>query len=879
MSFWRNLTGGLRTLFHKKEVEQEMDEELRGFLDAAAKDKERTGMSNEQALRAARVEMGSMDGVKEEIRSAGWESALETFWQDVRYGARQLRRNPGFTAVAVLTLALGIGANTAMFTIVDGTFLKPLPVSDPSHFVQIGMQEAHDVYSGVSFPDYLDLRTQSPSLSSAVAYERESRFVNSLGESSMILVDVVSLNYFDFVGTKPLLGRTFPSEAEGSVALGPTAVISYTLWKNRLGGDPGIVGKTIRLNNQSTTVLGVTPERFRGLDRFVPTDAWLPVDAFEASEMKHRESRYYAVVGRLRPGVTPEQIRTELDTIGHRLAEAYPATNKATTFYGEPESGRNRTFLLISLFLMSLVGLVLLISCANVAGLLLARGETRQREVAIRLALGSGRGRLIRQFLTEGLMLSLAGAALGLLLAAWLIAIEPSLLPPAPIQLGPDLRIDARVMLVTLVVSLLATLIFGVAPAFRASKADLTGALKGGEASLAHGFRRMTSRNVLVVGQVALSVLMLSVAGLFLRSLISTLRVPLGFNPHKNLLIVPIETLEGSKEQQRNLVPTVLEKVRGLPGIVHATSAIRIPLSGSGGGAEMRISIPGIDLPEGQQSVAVKFNAVGPDYFPIVGTRILEGRPFNSGDSANAPKVILISQNMAHRFWPNQDPVGHSLRIEKKDFEIIGVVEDVKINHIEESPEPYMYLPLAQTHAGGELIVETTGDPRLWIPAVKREVRAVDKSAQFVWIQTGTDLLRSEMSVYIRRTAVDLVGSLSLLGMFLASVGLYGVVAYLVNRRTHEIGIRLALGAGRKEVLNLVLRQGLMLVLVGVPIGLALAFATTRFMSSMLFGVSPLDPVALGGSALLAGLLTFVACYIPARRATKVDPMVALRYE
>jgi len=865
--------------FRRKRWDEERARELDAYLEAETDENIARGMSPEEARYAARRKLGNTTLIREEIyhmNSLGW---LETLWQDIRFALRMLRKNPGFTAVAVLTLALGIGANTAMFTIVDGTFLKPLPVSDPSHFVSIGTQEAHGVYDNVSFPDYLDLRAQCSSLSGAVAYERGAKFVNSMDESSLVAMDIVSLNYFDFLGIKPFLGRTFPPEAEGTATLGPTVVISYALWKSRLGGDPGIVGKTIRLNNESTTVLGVAPRHFRGLARFVPTDAWLPVDAFQSAEMKQRDYRTFEVMGRMRPGVTEGQIRTELDTIGHRLAQAYPATNKATTFSGEPESGRKHGFLLISLFLMSLVGLVLLISCANVAGLLLARGETRQREVAVRLALGSGRGRLIRQFLTEGLILSLAGAVLGLLLAAWLIAMEPSLLPPAPIQIGPDLRIDARVMLVTLIVSLLATLIFGVAPAFRASKADLTVMLKGGEASLAHGFRRLTSRNVLVVGQVALSVLMLSVAGLFLRSLVSTLRVPLGFNPHKNLLIVPMGTIGGSAEQRKSLLPTVLERVRGLPGIVRATSAMRIPLSMSGGGADLRISIPGVELPEGQESVAVKFNAVGPDYFQTVGTRILKGRQFSSGDSASPPKVVLISETMAHRFWPNQDPIGHSLRIEKKGYEIIGVVEDVKINHIDESPQPYMYFPIAQTSYGGELIVETTGNPHLWIPAIKREVRAVDKSALVIWIQTGTDILHSDQSVYVERMAAGMVGSLSLLGMFLASVGLYGVVAYLVNRRTHEIGIRLALGAGRKEILYLILRQGLILGLVGAFVGLALALATTRFMSSLLYGVSPLDPVALLGSVLLAAIITFVACYIPARRATKVDPMVALRYE
>ena len=866
----------VKQLFSRRRLYSDLSEEIQEHLEEKIEELVASGLSREEATTAARREFGNVTLIKERSREVWQWPSIENFFMDVRYGLRMLAKNPGFTAVAVLTLALGIGATTAMFSIVDGAFLKPLPVSDPGQFVRIWMHAAQGANSGVSFPDYLDLRAQCSSLSGVVAYEREGRFVNSMDELSLVLVDAVSLNYFDVLGTRPLLGRTFPHEAEGSAPLGPTVVISYTLWKNRLGGDPDIVGKTIRLNNQSTTVLGVAREGFRGLNRFVPTDAWLPVDA---SELKSRDSRYFELVGRPRPGVTSDQIRAELDTIGHRLAQAYPATNKATTFGSQPESEPQRGFLLVSLFLMSVVGLVLLISCANVAGLLLARGETRRGEVAVRLALGSSRGRLIRQFLTEGLMLSLAGAVLGLLLAAWLIAIEPSLLPPSPVQIGPDLRIDGRVMLFTLFVSLLATLIFGVAPALGASKADLAGALKGEEASLARGSKRMTARNILVVGQVALSVLVLSAAGLFLKSLMLTLRAPLGLNLHKNLLVVPLGTLEGSEEQRRSLLPRVLERVQGLPGIVHATCAMRIPLSGSGGGADFRVSIPGIELPEGQQSVAVKFNAVAPDYFQTVETRILRGRNFTSGDSANAPKVVLISETMARRFWPNRDPVGHSLQIEKKDYEIIGVVEDVKINRIHESPEPYMYFPFAQTSYGGELIVETTGDPRRWIPAVKREIRAVDKTAVVAGIQTGANVIRSEEEVYVLRAATGLVGSLSLLAMFLASVGLYGVVAYLAKLRTHEIGIRVALGAGRKDILGLLLRQGLKLVVFGALIGLGVAFATTRFMSSMLYGVSPADPTALLGSALLAGVVALMACFIPARRATMVHPMMALRHE
>jgi len=869
----------LRSLFRRQQVEQELDEELQYHLERKIEENLARGLTPEEARYAAMRAMEGLDQQKEQCRDMRQVNYVDNFLQDVRYGLRMLAKSPGFTVVAILTLALGIGANTAMFSIVDGALLKPLPVSHPDQFVSVMMRDSHGVYSAVSYPDFLDLRAQCTSMSGAVAFARESRFVNSMDEASMAAVDIVSLNYFDVLGVMPLLGRPFSSTATASAAAEPAVVISYTLWKNKLGGDPGIVGKTIRLNNQPVTVLGVGPPRFRGLARFVPTDAWLPVDAFDPNAMRRREFRGFEVVGRLRSRVAVEQIQAELDTIGHRLAQTYPATNKTMTFFGRTQSEENRGFVLVSLFLMFLVGLVLLISCANVAGLLLARGETRSREVAIRLAMGASRARLIRQLLTEGLIISLAGGSLALFLAARLIAIEPSLLPPAPIQIGPDLQIDARVLIVTLVVSLLATLIFGVAPALRASKADLTGALKSEETSLGHGPKRMTARNIVVIGQVALSVLMLSVAGLFLRSLMATLRLPLGFNPHKNLLVVPVGLLEGGAEQRRSLLARTLERVRGIPGVIHATCAMRLPLSGSGGGAALRISIPGIDLPEGQQTVAVKFNAVDPDYFQTVGTRVLKGRYFSSADSANGPKVVLISQTMAHRFWPNQDPLGRFLTIEKDNYQIIGIVEDVKIIHIQETPQPYMYFPFDQAAREGVLIAQTSGNPQLWIPAVKEEIWAIDKAALIVWIQTGESTFRSEESVYIQRMAASMTGSLSLLGIFLASVGLYGVVAYVANRRTREIGIRVALGATRKQILNLVLRQGFNLVLIGAFFGLVLAIGTGHFIAGMLYGVSPIDPGALIGSVLLAGIIALAACYLPARRATKVDPMVALRIE
>ena len=804
---------------------------------------------------------------------------MRTTLQDLRYGLRVLARNPGFCLVAVLTLALGIGANTAIFSIVDGMFLRPLAVANPGELATIVMKTPEGPSREISYADYLDLRQQASTLTGITVWDRESKFLNSMDESSQILVDFVSPDYFAVLGVKAALGRTFVPEIDNGPRPEPAVVISYRVWKGRLGGDPEIVGKTIRMTGKTVEVLGIAAPHFQGLERVVPTDAWLLApNEVEDAQLKRRDSRDFEAMARLRHGVRGDQARAELDMLGRRLAASYPATNRATTFSLETRSEQLREVLPVSLLLMAVVGLVLLISCANVAGLLLARAEIRRREVALRVALGAGRGRLFRQFLTEGLLLSLAGAALGLLLTGWLMRLENALMPPTPFAVGPDLRIDIRLAAFTLVVSLFATLVFTLAPALQAWRAELTAALKGEGGSVRQGRYRFPFRNALVIGQIALSVILLTVSALLFRSLLYSMRLPVGFDIQKNLVVVDLFSTGQPSPGHENLLPLLTEKVRGLPGVRRATCARRILLSGSGGGAERGVAIPGVELPQGQSTIPIKFNSVGRDYFQTVGTRILRGRDFASSDGPESQKVAIVNETMARRFWSGGDAIGRSLRIEGLVYQIVGIAEDAKIIHLHEAPEPYMYLAFAQTPTdGGALIVETAGDPRFVAQSTKREIQAVDNTIAVWEVQTSGDLRR--FALWDELMPAKLVGALSLLGVFLAAVGLYGVVAYLVQRRTREIGIRIALGALRGQVVRLVLLQGLKLVGAGVFLGLAAALGVTRWMASSLYGIKPYDPISFAAGAILAATVALLASYVPARRATKVDPIIALRYE
>ncbi len=866
----------LRSLFRRTAVEEELDDELRFHFDQQVEKLVQSGLPLPEARRRARLLIGGPDLIKEECRDARGTRWLEDLWQDIRFGARMLRKNPGFTAVAVLTLALGIGANTAVFTVAEAALLRSWPAKSPERLAKIIATTPQGRDDSFSYPDYQDLSEQCRSLEGIIAWSRHGKILRVGSESQFVLDDWVSPNYFTVLGVNAQRGRTFSAKPNPTDE--PIVVISDVLWHRVFNADPNLIGKSIMLTDRSYTVVGIAPPHFRGLQRGVPTDLWLPVTMEYGGELQDRAYHDFELLGRLRPGVTAEQAKAELDTIGQRLAEAYPATNKARTFTLVSESERLREAVFPTFMLMTAVGLVLLICCANAAGLVLARSEMRQREVAVRLAVGAGRGRLVRQLLTENALLASLGAGLGLLLATWLFSLQPALLPPVSVDVGLDLRLDTSVLAFTLVVTVLTVIIFGLVPALQAAKSNLVPALKSEHSAGGPG-RRFGMRNVLVLGEIALSVVLLTASGLLLRSLLYSRGMNVGFDTRKSLLFFDLTPgLAGyNAEGSLRFFQQVAEKTGGLPGVKRVSFARRVLLSDSGGGADQRVSIPGVELPQGQPNIPVKFNAVGLDYFETIGTRLIEGRDFTAADNHLRARVVLISQTMARRFWPGRDPLGQHIVADGKGFQIIGVVEDAKINGIHEAPEPYMYFPFAQSRIGeGTLIVETRGDPRTMLAAIRSEIASVDPKVPLA-IRTLNYLL--QQAFWADQTAAAFVGALGIMGMFLAAIGLYTVIAFLVSRRRHEIGIRMALGAEHHDVLRLVVSQGLKLAAIGIVIGLAVSLAVTRLMSDLLYGVRPRDPVTFAVSSAVVILIALVASYIPARRATRVDPMIALRYE
>jgi putative ABC transport system permease protein len=802
---------------------------------------------------------------------------MEAFLQDLRYAVRRIARSPGLVAVAVLSLALGIGAKSTMFSIADGILLRPLPIEDPAGLIAVWSKTQGSRGNKFSYPEYLDLREQAQSFSGLAAYDRRGGLLQVGGETELLHANPISENYFSVLGVRPALGRaafTDPSE--------PAVVISYNLWQRRFGGDPNIVGRKVVLSRTDVVVVGVAPRNFRGLERHLAIDVWIPMPTWAAmggaQELRDRSSRHLQIVGRLKSSASLPLARAELDTVASRLAAAYPASNLKTTYLAQQEARPALGNIILGSLLLAPVGLVLLICCANVAGLLIAQAETRRQEMAVRLSLGASRWRIFRLLLTESLLLSLLGGALGLLLAAWLIRLFPALLPAGPISF--DVRMDSRVLVFTLFASVLATLIFGLVPARQATKTDVSPVLKGVETNIRQGRWRFSLRDVLVVGQVTFSFVLLATAALLLRSLLFMLNMDAGFDSGKQMLIVRIVPafLEVGPEKNLALHEEMVERFRSLPGVKRASYSRRFALSGSGGGATREVVIPGYVAPSGKETWDIKYNAIAPGYLQTVGTSLLRGRDFHRGDHAASQPVMLISDAMARQFWPNEDPVGKSLRVTATDRQIVGIVKDIKINRLQESNEPYIYLPFAQAPSGETtLVIETTGDPRTLVSAVRQEIRRTGPNLPVLDIITLRDQM--DAAVYDQKMPAELAGGLGLLGMFLAAVGLYGVVSYAVNRRAHEIGIRMALGAQRADIAAMVLRQGMRLVAVGTVLGALATLGAGRLLGGLIYGVSPHDPLSLAASVLVVVAITLVACYLPARRAARVDPMVALRFE
>jgi len=809
---------------------------------------------------------------------------MSTLFQDVRYGLRMLAKSPGFTAVAVLSLALGIGANSTVFSIVDTLLLKAPPVKEPARLVTIMSDWPKADFHTSSYPDYLDIRHEASAFSDVVAYDVRGGYVSGEGQGQEITVEVVSQNYFAALGVKSLLGRTYSPQPNQAAAEGHSVVVSYALWQRYFGGDASLPGKTTLLDGKEFTVIGITPQDFCGLrqgwapDTWVTTDGWATMVPGEERAYVDRSDRGFDLAGILRSGVHLSEAQAQLQALAKRLALVSPATNHDVNFVAHPAFKLEHEDMVAGIYLMSMVGLVLLISCANVASLLLAQTERRQREIAMRRALGAGRRRLVVQLLAEGLPLALAGGVQGGLLAAWLMKLVPTLVPGLS-EVEPVL--DSRVLLFTAATSVLTVFVFGLVPGFWASRSNLATVLKGDDPRFGRAMGRVPLRSLFVAGEIALSVVLLVGSALLLRSLRYTQHIYPGFDPNKNVVmlsVAPPELYGYSSAQAAAIYPALAAGVESLPGVKRASYARRPPLAQYEGGEKKPVVIPGVQPPPGTDHFMIRFNIVAPKFFATVGARLKEGREFSEFDRPSTAPVVIINDAMASRFWPGQGPVGKGLQIDKKDHQIVGVVEAGRYNGIHESTQPYLFLPFTQEPSFEcVLFVETAADPHALVPTILKETTAIAKHLPIVNAITFKEHMREVMAG--ERALAGLLASLSTLGMLLAAIGLYAAVAYLVNRRTHELGIRMALGARRGDVLRLVLAQGLRLGGAGAAVGLAGALAASRLMARFIYGVASTDPLSYLASTLVAISVALAACYFPARRATKVDPLVALRYE
>ena len=834
---------------------------------------------------------------------------MESLWQDLRYGFRVLRASPGFAAVAVLSLALGIGANTSIFSVVNAALLRPLPVTEPDRLVFVFNGSQADPYGVTSYPDYVDYRDKNEVFSDVLTYSSITVSARSDDQTDLLSGSIVSGNFFDVLGVRAALGRTFLPDEDKTPNTHRVMVISHGLWERRFGGNPKVIGQEVTLNGHAFTIIGVTPAGFNGPEVLETNDIYVPAmmqavvrpprggfsGDMNPDLLTQRRPRWLRMIGRLKPGVSIDQAQAAMTTTAAQLEQAYPDSNRnvlATVFPVSKVDPRAYTQLVsVAGLLLAVVAIVLLIACANVANLLRARASGRRKEIAVRLALGASRSRLIRQLLTESVLLSLAGGVVGLLLALWTNDLLKTAIPTDGIfSFNLDYHLDGRVLAFAFILSLATGVIFGLAPALQASRPDLVPALKDEDSAAAQGRRRFNLRNLLVVAQVALSLVLLIGAGLFLRSLNNAQSIDPGFDAEKILNAqLNINLLRYTKTQGQEFYRQVVERVEALPGVESATLARVVPLSG--GGRTSSLFLEGQEPADRARNAegsglddntnTVNANVIGLKYFQTMGIPLLRGRDFNTQDSAGAPLAVIVNEAFVRRYFEGEDVVGKrfSFRSQQGPWsEIVGVVRDSKYRTIGEALRPTAYVPLTQNHETGmALHVRAIGNPASVAGAVRRQVQELDQNLPVTNLRPLSDVLGS--SLFAARMGAVMLAVFGLLALVLAAVGLYGVMSYTVARRTREIGIRMALGARTGNVLRLVLKEGMALVGGGVVAGLIVAAAVTRLLASFLYGVSPLDAVTFVAIPLVLGFVALLATYLPARRATKVDPMVALRYE
>ena len=852
--------------FRRRRWDEERARELEAYLEIETDENIARGMSAEDARYAAHRKLGNTTRIREEIYRMNSFNRLETLWQDLRYAIRMLARNRGFTAIAVVTLALGIGATTAIFTVVNAVLLRPLPYPHPEELVYV--QEILGEYGLNPFVwnnEFAAWRNQSRTLSPMAAYMYCSFNLTGGGEPEHVISGMATASFFSILGVHPLVGRVFLPE-EDRPGGPPVAILSESLWKRRYRGDPSIVGKGITLDDKVYTVVGVLPANLG-----IPESAyalWVPV---AESETGTGPFRIFQVIGRLRPGVNLPKARTELDTILQPTLRKGLKKSVVLSPWQEQITEHSRLSLLLFL---GAVGFLLVIACVNVANLLLSRAATRQKEIAVRLTVGAGRTRIIRQLLTESVLLALLGGLVGLGLArgAKDLLVKFISLP----ALGP-ITLDYRVLGFSLALAVVTGLAFGLAPALQAIRISLSETLKEAGRTGTEFRSGMLFRNLLLISETALAMVLLVGAGLLFRSFMRVLGIDLGFKPERILCLTVDLTLSKypTPNQQARFFEQVIDGIRSLEGVRSVAGSGMPPLGGRSG------MVTGLVVEGRSEEIrTASFAIISPDYFRTMGIPLRQGRDFGDRDRDGMPSVAIVNESFARRYFPNEVCLGRRVGswVHKKDWlTIVGIVGDTR-HWAEKEPDPQIYVPYLQDgQPYMTLLVHTAGNPRLWEGAVRRQVASVDKDQPVHDLAALKELQAGTLTP--RRVNLLLLSAFAGLGLILASVGIYGVVSYSVSQRRHEIGVRTALGASRGQVLKLVVGQGLRSALIGTGVGLAASFGVTRFLQAMLFGVKPADPATFLVAALLWIAIALLACYIPARRATKVDPMVALRYE
>ncbi len=813
---------------------------------------------------------------------------LQGIWNDLAFGARTQLKSPGVTAVAVLTVAFGIGANSFVFSWVNSLLLRPLPVEEPERLVRIYSEYASGPqYFTVSYPDYVDIR-EAQTVFSAVLVDRPVPVsLRAGGRNERVWGYLVSANYFSMLGVEPALGRFFNAEEGRTPGAHPVAMLSYGLWQRWFGGSRSVLGETLILNGRHFVVIGIAPENFHGVNLGLLPDLWLPV-MMEGQlvpggdTLDKRGNRGYFVMGRLQPGVTVEKARRALELLARQLQDSYPNTNEGIRFVALPEAeGRIHPmvrggFLGFSGVLVVVAILVLLLACANVAGILLIRAEARRKEIGLRMAVGGSRGRVVRQLLTEGAFLSLLAGGLGLALTWVAITVLLSIELPTDVPIFIDLRLDRPLLGFCFVVALLTGILFGLAPALQASRADLVRVLK--DSGSTPGLRRSRLRNTLVFVQIAVSTTLLIGAGLFLRSLQKAHEIDLGFNPQGvvmaslDLSLQGYEVAEGKRFWLR-----LIDRLSSLSGTQSVSLASTVPFELN----ITRISIAplGYQPPRDSGLPSIDFAVVDRDYFETLGIPILDGRDLGDEDDDGSPLVAIVNDVLARQFWHDGRAVGKRLvNREEVAFEVVGVVRGGKYLTLGEEPKPYLYLPFRQSsRLAMTVLVRGSGDPSALLREVRQEIHAMDESLP----QYNVKTMREHLTVALAPTTLGatLLGIISIIALTLASVGLYGTMAYAVARRTYEIGIRRALGAQNRDVIWLVVRQAMVLVFIGLASGILLSLGATWVLRSLLYGVQPADPVAVGLASLVLLVVSSIACYIPARQATEIEAVSALHQE